>query len=112
MTIAAGSLIARLRHAGATLTCSPDGRVRFAASAPIPAALLAEAREHRDAIAAELATDGPSTPCPDCGSGHWWRLSVLSGGPGPWRCMRCVPADPEDWIDGCAVPIGRGSGHE
>lgn len=105
MTAAAASLIARLRQAGATLTCSRDGRVRFAASAPLAAALLVEARKHRDAIAAELATEGPSAPCPDCGTGFWCRLSVLSGGPGPWRCERCVPPDPAHWIDACALRV-------
>jgi hypothetical protein len=42
VTTAAGSLIARLRQTGATLTCSRDGRVHFAA--PVPADLLTQAR--------------------------------------------------------------------
>jgi hypothetical protein len=107
------SLVARLRQAGATLTCSPDGRVRFSAPAPIDASLLAEARHHREAIARALAAPAdlgelPSGRCSVCCGGSYWRLSVLSGGPGPWRCMRCVPPDPADWIDGCAVPIWEG----
>jgi hypothetical protein len=79
MTAAAGSLIARLRHAGATLTCSRDGRVHFAAPAPVPADLLAQARQHRDAIArllggpADLGTL-PAAPCSDCGCSLWWRV--------------------------------------
>jgi 3-isopropylmalate dehydratase small subunit len=35
--------------------------------------------------------EGPLDPCPDCGAGRRWRLSVLSGGPGPWRCQPCAP---------------------
>ena len=46
----------------------------------------------------------PDSPCRPCGLGVWWRLSVLSGGPGPWHCERCEPPNPEDWLDGCAVP--------
>ena len=54
MTAAALSIIARLQEAGATLECKDGGRVRFSAPAPLPAALLAEARKHREAIAAAL----------------------------------------------------------
>ena len=46
----------------------------------------------------------PDSPCRLCGLGAWWRLSVLSGGPGPWHCERCEPPNPQDWLDGCAVP--------
>jgi hypothetical protein len=49
----------------------------------------------------------PQARCPGCGTGVWWRLSVLSGGPGPWTCIGCTPPDPANWIDGCAVPIGH-----
>ena len=45
----AGSLIDRLLR-GSTPNCSFDGRVRFSCSSPLPAALLAEARHHREAI--------------------------------------------------------------
>ena len=112
MTAEALSLIGRLRRAGATLTCFPDGRVRFGAPAPLPADLLAEARQHRDAIAHALAGGAdpgelPAGPCPGCGGRTFWRASALSGGPGPWHCVRCIPPDPADWIDGCAVPAGR-----
>jgi hypothetical protein len=48
----------------------------------------------------------PAGPCPACGGSLWWRLSVLSGGPGPWCCGRCIPPDPVDWLDGHAVPVG------
>jgi hypothetical protein len=57
VTAAAVSLVARLRQAGATLTHFSDGRVRFAAPAPLSADLLAEARSQRDAIAAALAAE-------------------------------------------------------
>lgn len=114
---AALSLIGRLRQAGATLMCSPDGRVRFVAPAPLPPDLLAEARQHRDDIA--LALTGPvdlgalpTGQCPGCGGWIYWRLSVLSGGPGPWHCERCIPPDPADWIDGSAVSVREGlAGH-
>jgi hypothetical protein len=50
----------------------------------------------------------PSGPCLDCGGRRYSRLSVLSEGrPGPWTCQRCVPPDPADWIDGCALPVGQ-----
>lgn len=50
----------------------------------------------------------PTAPCSTCGRGSWWRVSTIEpGGPGPWCCMRCVAPSPEDWIDGCAVPIGK-----
>ena len=57
MTTAALSIIARLQEAGATLECKDGGRVRFSAPAPLPAALLAEARRHREAIAAALVSN-------------------------------------------------------
>ena len=62
MSTAALSIIARLREAGATLECKDGGRVRFSAPAPLPAALLAEAREHREAIAAALNADAHKPP--------------------------------------------------
>ena len=68
MTAPALSLMAELREAGAVLTCSADRRVRFAASVPLPADLLARARAHRDAIAdailAEDAAARDTTPDP------------------------------------------------
>src|ERR1700722_12512765 len=103
------SLLARLREAGATLTPSREGRVHFAAPGPLPSSLLAEARLHRDAIArlltgsSDLGTD-PSGPCPGCGAVLWWRVSILSGGPGPWHCQRCRPPAADDWTDACAFP--------
>ena len=62
MTTAALSIIARLREAGATLECKDGGRVRFSASAPHPGALLAEARERREAIAAALTANAHEPP--------------------------------------------------
>jgi hypothetical protein len=112
VTAEALSLIGRLRRAGATLECSPDGRVRFAAPAPLPADLLAEAGQHRDAIARALAgsTDLgelPAGPCCGCGGGVYWRMSVLSGGPGPWHCGRCDRPHSGVWMDGHAEPTRR-----
>ena len=42
--------------------------------------------------------------CRVCGQGAWWRVSILSGGPGPWKCARCDPAPPDVWQDGHAIP--------
>jgi hypothetical protein len=106
---AAESLIARLRQAGATLTCSSDLPVRFAAPVPVPADLLTQARQHRDARArllsgpADLGT--PAAPCRDCGGGLRWRLSALSGGPGAWHCEQCQPPGPDVWRGACACPV-------
>ncbi len=72
-----------------------------------------EAGRHRTDIASVLALpvdlgELPTRPCSGCGRGLWWRVSTIEpGGPGPWCCMRCVAPSPEDWIDGCAVPIGK-----
>ena len=108
MTVVARSIIERLLEAGATLECMDGGRVRFSAPAPLPITLLAEAREHREAIAAALGLgELPTGPCPRCGRGSYWRLSVLSGGPGCWLCQQCVRPDPGDWIDGCATTAGK-----
>jgi hypothetical protein len=54
--------------------------------------------------AAILSADGPSTSCRDCGANLFWRLSVLSGGPGPWTCRRCEQPDPATWLDSHALP--------
>jgi hypothetical protein len=62
VTAAARALIARLRQAGAMLTCREDGKVGFSAPVPLPAALLAEARKHREAIAAALTADAAEPP--------------------------------------------------
>ena len=45
----------------------------------------------------------PSGPCPGCGGGLWWRVSVLSSGPNPWRCRRCEWPNRAAWLDGHAV---------
>jgi hypothetical protein len=50
-----------------------------------------------------------AAPCPVCRCGLWWRVSVLSGGPGPWRCVICDPAPADVWQDAQAVPGGRWS---
>jgi len=52
----------------------------------------------------------PDLPCARCGDGVWWRLSVVSGGPGPWHCTHCEPPHPDDWLDGCAVATGNRHG--
>jgi hypothetical protein len=55
VTQSALSLIARLREAGATLEYLEGRGVRFEAVKTLPAALLAEARQHRDEISRELS---------------------------------------------------------
>jgi hypothetical protein len=107
--------LARLREAGAQVFCVPDGRVRFEAAAPLPAALLAEARRHRDEIARLLTSpvplgEPPVIPCTVCNGRLWLRLSVLSGGPGPWQCARCDPLPPDVWPDATAIPASAGCG--
>jgi hypothetical protein len=71
VTAVAGSLIIRLRQAGATLACGDDGKVRFSAPAPLPAALLAEARKYRDDIAAALTGDAPEPRGPGGIANAW-----------------------------------------
>jgi hypothetical protein len=61
MSDVALSIIARLRQAGAILDCWDGERVRFSAPAPLPAALLAEARQHREVIAVALTADAMPT---------------------------------------------------
>jgi hypothetical protein len=61
MTAVARSIVARLRAVGVTLTVTDAGRVRFKAGVPLPPDLLAEARAHRDAIAALLLAGEIST---------------------------------------------------
>jgi hypothetical protein len=46
----------------------------------------------------------PDAACPACDGGLWWRVSILSGGPGSWRCHLCAPPDLKDWIDAHAIP--------
>jgi hypothetical protein len=118
----ATSLLERARAAGLALRIE-DGRLVVKGPRP-PDGFLAALRRGRDSLIRVLRAEAdnapaapssgnvcldnlPSEACPACGTGLWWRVSVTSGGPGPWRCMRCVPPDPADWIDGCAVPITR-----
>jgi hypothetical protein len=48
--IAAYLAMARLEAAGVRFVLLSDGRMRWVAEAPPPEALVAEARQHRDAI--------------------------------------------------------------
>jgi hypothetical protein len=116
------TLLAHAHAAGAVLTVA-DGRVVVDWASRLAPDLLADLRAHKADLlalltatavsepftssvvaAAVLSHNVPSVPCSDCGCGMWWRLSVLSGGPGPWSCARCFLPDSADWIDGCAVP--------
>lgn len=49
------ALLARLSAAGAAVTLDPDGRVRIAGAARLPAGLLDLARRNREALADALA---------------------------------------------------------
>ena len=71
MSAVALSVIARLREAGAMLECKDGRRVRFSARTPLPAALLAEAREHREAIAAALTADAHGPPSAGADTNEW-----------------------------------------
>jgi hypothetical protein len=120
--VTAAALLTRL--AGLGVSAEADhGAPRLRPASLIPADLLAKVRENKAGLLALLAAPAndletlppaplaitdlgelPAGPCPNCGPGVWWRMSVLSGGPGPWHCKRCVPPCPADWIDGSAVP--------
>lgn len=130
MNAVALAIIGRLREAGATLTYGDDDKVRFSAPTPIPAALLAEARSHRDAIAAALTTDillapdaGPeaiatwaervaanaldgcetSEPVPDWPTGEADRLDALNRKIANGY-LRAALQRPPSWADPAALP--------
>jgi hypothetical protein len=50
----------------------------------------------------------PDAACPACGNRIWLRCSVLSGGPGPWRCARCCAPPDGVWTDATAVAASWG----
>ena len=109
----AAALLARLTGLGVSAEVD-HGALRLRPASVIPPDLLAEVRASKAEVLALLTPpppvdlgELPAGPCPVCGGGQWWRLSVLSGGPGRWRCERCMPPDPAHWIDGCAVPSGE-----
>ena len=104
----AASLLARLGALGVSAKAD-GGSLRLRPASAIPADMLADLRTHKGdllALLTRLAND-PLAACPDCQCGVWWRLSIVSGGPGPWSCMRCVAAPSDAWIDGCAVPVSK-----
>jgi hypothetical protein len=81
------------------------------ALALLPPSLPAEAQPLNGTIARlTIPTDPqlhPVRPCSKCGTSFWWRMSILSGGPGPWHCQQCGAPDVADWIDACAAPEAR-----
>jgi hypothetical protein len=123
--IAAG-LLARLAVLGVSAQAD-HGALRLRPASVISPDLMVMLREHKAELLAVLnapandletlplgATVGldsgalPAGSCPGCAGGSWWRLSVLSGGPGPWRCRCCEPSHPDAWLDGHTVPaLGR-----
>jgi len=86
-------LIASARAAGAALR----PRVWCEGADRLPTGLRAELRAReaevlRALVVGDAAMEAvPVAPCAACGSGLWWRVSALSGGPGPWTCRRCAP---------------------
>jgi hypothetical protein len=105
--VTGAALLAHARSAGAVFTVA-NGRVVVDGASRPPPDLLADLRAHKaDLLALLTATavnepftppvvgavvpshDAPSVPCQDCGRGVWWRLSVLSGGPG--MALRAMP---------------------
>jgi hypothetical protein len=120
--VTGAALLAQAYAAGAVLTVA-DGCVVVDGASRLAPGLLADLRAHKAdllalltaitvnersspavAPAPVLSRDAPSAPCRDCGGGLWWRLSVLSGRPGPWSCERCIPPDPAGWRDACSIP--------
>jgi hypothetical protein len=112
---------ALLAHAAGAVLTVADGRVVVDGASRLAPDMLADPRAHKAnflltaitvkersssavAPAPVLSRDAPSAPCWDCGGGLWWRLSVLSGRPGPWSCERCIPPDPAGWRDACSIP--------
>lgn len=116
--MSAATLLGRLRLLGATAQVRPDGGLAIAPASVVPPDLLEELRAAKAELLRLLAEpagpavpcddNGPLVPCPACGYGQWWRLSVIDpAGPGLWTCGRCHPYPPDRvarWIDGCAVP--------
>jgi hypothetical protein len=76
---------------------------------PLPAGLPAPATAALPPAALPAAAtvdlgEPPNGPCHRCGGWRYWRMSMLSGGPGPWTCRHCQEPDPTIWLDGHAVP--------
>lgn len=58
------TILARCRELGATLTPSPDGKLKVKAPAPLPEDLREELRQHKAAVLATLT----AWLCPYCGN--------------------------------------------
>jgi hypothetical protein len=62
------TLLARCQELGATLTPSPDGKLKVRAPAPLPEELQAELRRRKGEVLALLSQQPAPWPCPHCGT--------------------------------------------
>jgi hypothetical protein len=117
--VTAAALLMRLADLGVSAKAD-HGALRLRPASAIPPDLLVVLQKHKAELLAVLTAQSngmtkpsaptaidlgplPAGPCPGCGGGLWWRSSVLSAGPSPWRCRRCERPDPAAWLDGHAV---------
>ncbi len=107
--MSAAAVLSRIQAAGGEALVI-DGRLKLRAARPLPDALVAEVRAHKPELLALLAANDtapdpePTTVCPTCGCGLYWRVSAIEpGGPGPWQCVACVDAPRDVWQDGCCI---------
>ncbi len=105
--MSAAAALSRIQAAGGEALVI-DGRLKLRAARPLPDALVAEVRAHKPELLALLAANDtapdpePTTFCPTCGCGLYWRVSAIEpGGPGPWQCARlrrCAARRVAGWL--------------
>ena len=100
------TLLARCQELGATLTPSPDGKLKVRAPAPLPAELQAELRRYKAELLALLSQQQALPSCPACGSRvhlepadehaptRFWTCT----GCGAWGATRDGAAYPAVWV--------------
>jgi hypothetical protein len=89
--------------------CVAEQKYGTPACAATCGGVAAETSPSLDASAFPAGSDDdlgqmPSCRCDHCGGGSYWRLSAVSGGPGPWICRRCYQPDPAAWLDSHTIP--------